>query len=198
MPPTQVQLRERIIDRAKEFFAAIQTFINNPMNGSFITLRGNSEKNPKFYDITLEVNGTNKQNVCRVIVSEKVSEVYSAGDVIMSSTIIQATQQHEKYISFNLNREQVSEIDNLRNLFTEGLLVDRTRFQQGWFEKGMVLAVPSQGGTDVSRMDVRQLKDKIASLEATIAFQERTAQFQQRYVDYVLEIRAIPAPASEA
>mmetsp|Transcript_29524 Transcript_29524/g.56739 ORF Transcript_29524/g.56739 Transcript_29524/m.56739 type:complete len:173 (-) Transcript_29524:495-1013(-) len=170
MPPTQVQEKRLAIERARELFEVLQPLINDPKNGTCITLQGSSEKVPKYFDIDMMVNGTDKQNVCRVIVTEKMG-VYSVGDVIMSSNKISGGEKHMKYISFNLLRIQVADIDNLAGLLEKGLLVRRAKV------------------TPREETLVTQLKAEIVKLNEIIARQEP-------YVEYVRAIRAVPAPES--
>lgn len=159
--PTKAQKTDMTTTGRKDLLSKMQEYFNDTTTNSFVEMIPNSEKNPKFYDIKLKINGQDSRHLCKVIVTDsKTLAPFSMGDVIMSTEI--SNKQEEGNVAFSLIHEKVSEIPYLKGLFDQfGRLYKRTTWYDGYHTRTMETA-----NTPAPAMPNG---DKVTELETEIA-----------------------------
>jgi hypothetical protein len=163
----------------KDLFEKIQELFNDSANNNFVEMVPNTEKNPKFYDIKLKLNGQNSRHLCKIIVADSGKlNPFSMGDVVMSTEISNTLELSN--ISFSLIHEKVADIPYIKGLFDQyGRLYKRTQWYDGYYTKSAEsAAVPSVPNGD----KVTQLENEIARMKPIY--------------DYGMKVKSIEVPVT--
>lgn len=176
--PSKAQKTDMTTTGRKDLLTKMQEYFNDATTNSFVDMSPNTEKNPKYFDFRLKINGQDSRHLCKVIVADsKTLTPFSMGDVIISTEI--SNKQEEGNIAFSLIHEKVSEIPYLRGLFDQfGRLYKRTNWYDGYHTKAMEENTPAP---------TVQNGDKVTELESEIA---RMKPFH----DYAVKVLGIDRP----
>tara|TARA_B110000483_G_C18186908_1_gene539322 strand:- start:1534 stop:2076 length:543 start_codon:yes stop_codon:yes gene_type:complete len=155
--PSKSEICDMTTTGKKDLFEAMQDLFNDPVANNFVVMSGNTEKNPKYYNINMKINGQENRHLCKVITAKSKSlSPFSIGDVVMSTEI---SNKHEMCnVSFSLVHEKVSEIVYMKGLFDQfGRLYKRTSWYDGYYTKSTEVTTPST------------VMDKVPELEQEVA-----------------------------
>jgi hypothetical protein len=176
-PPTKAQKSDMTVTGRKDFFDKLQELFNEPEKNNFVEMVPNTEKNPKFYDINLKINGQNTRHLCKIIVTDSTKMVpFSMGDVLMSTEI--SNEAVISNISFSLIHQKVADIPYLKGLFDQyGRLHKRTQWYEGYYTKSNEVAgtsAPVPPGDKVT-----QLENEIARMKPFYEYGLKVKRIEQ-------------------
>jgi hypothetical protein len=176
-PPTKAQKSDMTVTGRKDFFEKVQELFNEPEKNNFVEMVPNTEKNPKFYDIKLKINGQNSRHLCKIIVSDSSKMApFSMGDVLMSTEI--SNESVISNISFSLIHQKVADIPYLKGLFDQyGRLCKRTLWYEGYYTKSIEVAATSAPVAPGDK--VTQLENEIARMKPFYEYGMKVKSIEQ-------------------
>jgi hypothetical protein len=177
---------KRLKAETTELFNVLKKLFEDPEKD--ITLQLNEQ--PKFMEIS-RITGGLKQSaimLCKVFLAP--GGIFEKGDVIFS-TIRSPPELTREHVGFNLLREKVKDIqrEDLHQLFVNGELCGKSRYQQGYEKSRSESASDSSAPSKVS-----SLEKSISEKEKLISDLEKKLKLQEPFVEYVKKVTSLPVP----
>jgi hypothetical protein len=176
-PPTKSQKSEMTVSGRKDFFEKVQALFNEPEKNNFVEMVPNTEKNPKFYDIKLKLNGQNSRHLFKIIVSDSSKMLpFTMGDVVMSTEI--SNEPSVNNISFSLIHQKIADIPYIKGLFDQyGRLHKRTEWYDGYYTKSNEVAATSAPAASGDK--VTQLENEITRMKPFYEYGLKVKRIEQ-------------------